>query len=104
MVAQRRYDNVAETITRESDLAYEQLKLAHQRYQSAATEWRLAGANYELAREQHRNGALTSNRLLEIEAALTQAEASLAAFKVDFYIAQSAYYFALADERLGKGL
>ena len=102
--AQRRYDNVAETITRESDLAYEQLKLAHQRYQSAATEWRLAGANYELAREQHRNGALTSNRLLEIEAALTQAEASLAAFKVDFYIAQSAYYFALADERLGKGL
>jgi outer membrane protein len=102
--AQRRYDDVAETIARESDLAYEQLKLAHQRYQSAATEWRLAGANYNLAREQHRNGALTSNRLLDIEAALTQAEASLAACKVDFYIAQSAYYFALADERLGKGL
>lgn len=102
--AQRRYDKVAETVARETDLAYEQLKLAHQRYQSTATEWQLAGANYKLAREQHRNGALTSNRLLEIEAALTQAEASLAACKVDFYIAQSAYYYALADERLGKGL
>jgi len=102
--SQRRCDNVAETIERETDLAYEQFKLAHQRYQSAATEWQLAGANYDLAREQHKNGALTSNRLLEIEAALTQAEASLAACKVDFYIAQSAYYFALADERLGKGL
>jgi outer membrane protein TolC len=102
--AQRRYDNVAETIARNTDLAYEQLKLAHQRYQSTANEWQLAGANYELAREQHRNGALTSNRLLDIEAALTQAEASLAACKVDFYIAQSAYYYALADERLGKGL
>jgi outer membrane protein TolC len=102
--AQRRYDNVAETIARETDLAYEQLKLAHQRYQSGTTEWQLAGANYELASEQHRNGVLTSNRLLEIEAVLTQAEASLAACKVDFYIAQSAYYFALADERLRKGL
>jgi outer membrane protein len=102
--AQRRYDNVAETITRETDLAYEQLKLALQRYQSARVEWQLAGANFQLAREQHSNGVLTSNRLLEIEAALTLAEGSLAAAKADYYIAQSVYFFAQADERLGKGL
>jgi outer membrane protein len=102
--AQRRYDHVAETIARETDLAYEQLKLALQRYRSARIEWQLAGANFQLAREQHSNGVLTSNRLLEIEAALTLAEASLAAAKADFYIAQSAYFFALADVRLGKGL
>ncbi|MEW5795030.1 MAG: TolC family protein [Candidatus Zixiibacteriota bacterium] len=102
--ARRRHDNTAESISRETELAYEQLRLAHRRYFSSRTEWDVAAANYDLAQQQHQNGALSSNRLLEIEAVLSHAEASLAAARVDFYIAQSAYYFALADERLGKGL
>jgi len=102
--ARRHYDDVVESITRETDLAFEQLRLAHTRYFSALDEWRIAGADFELARQQHQNGALTSNRLLEIEASLSQSEASLAAAKLDFYIAQSAYYFAVANDNLGKGL
>ncbi len=102
--AKRHYDDIAESITRETDLAFEQLRLAHTKYFSALDEWRIAGADFELARQQHQNGALTSNRLLEIEASLSQAEASLAAAKLDFYVAQSAYYFAVSDANLGKGL
>jgi outer membrane protein len=102
--ARRHYDDVAESIARESDLAFEQLRLAHAKYFSAQEEWQVAGADFDLARQQHQNGALTSNRLLEIEATLSQAEASLAAARLDFYIAQSAYYFSIADEKLGKGL
>jgi outer membrane protein len=102
--ARRHYDDVAESVTREADLAFEQLRLAHTKYYSALDEWRVAGADFDFARAQHLNGALTSNRLLEIEASLSQAEASLAASKLDFYIAQSAYYFSMADENLGKGL
>jgi len=102
--ARRHHDDVAESLSRESDLAYEQLRLAHEQYLTSHTEHRIASANYAFARVQYQNGALTSNRLLEIEAALSQAEASLAAAGVDFYIAQSAYYYAIADEKLGKGI
>jgi len=102
--ARRHHNNVAESLTRESDLAYERLRLAHEQFLTSRTEHQIASANYAFARVQYHNGALTSNRLLEIEAALSQAEASLAAARVDFHVAQSAYYYAVADAKLGKGI
>lgn len=102
--ARRNRDNVSESLSRESDLAREQLRLALEQYLSSRSELKVASASFDLARSEHQSGALSSNRLLEIEAALSQAEATHAAARVDFYIAQSAYYFAVADEKLGKGL
>lgn len=102
--ARRNRDNVSESLSRESDLAQEQLRLALEQYLSSRSELEVTTASFALARAEHQSGALSSNRLLEIEAALSQAEATHAAARVDFYIAQSAYYFAVADEKLGKGL
>ena len=97
-------DDLAESFNREADLAAQQLGLAYTRYESARREFQITSRNYELARVQHHNGVLSSNRLLEVQTALTQAESSLAAAKVDFYLAQSAYWFACGSDNLGKGI
>lgn len=95
---------VSETISREAELAFEQLKLAHYQYLSSHLENQISLQNYGLANAAHEAGNLPANRLLEIETSLTVAQAALAAARVDFYIAQSAYYYATGDKKLGKGL
>jgi outer membrane protein TolC len=102
--ARHRRSNVAESIDRETELALEKLKLTHRRYVTALNEYKISSDNYRLARARHQSGALSANRLLEIEAALTHAESSLAAAKVDYYIAQSGYYYAAGSDKLGKGI
>lgn len=93
-----------ENLNRDAEVYYEQLKLARERANSAADEVRISRSNYALAQAQHRDGVLASNRLVQIEADLTASEASLAASLADYYIAQSAYYYATGSENLRKGL
>jgi outer membrane protein TolC len=102
--ARHRLNDLDESIGRDLEVAGENLRLAGLHYASARRQFELTESNYRLAQAQHRAGALSSNRLLEIEAALTAAEAALVAAKVDFYLAQSAYYYVAGDERLGKGI
>jgi outer membrane protein len=101
-VSQR--SGTADRLSREARLAAEQLKLAAERYETARTNCRITGDNYRLACEKHRQGVLSSNRLLDIEAALTEAEASAAAALVDYYLAKSAYYYAVGSEKLREGI
>ncbi len=97
-------DEVRERLDREAELALEALRLAHERYLSAVDECEITQQNYQLAQEQHRQGALSANRLVEIEASLTRAESARTAARVDFYIVQSGYFYAVGSEKLGKGI
>jgi outer membrane protein TolC len=96
-------DQTAENLSREARLAVEQLKLAYAKYINANDQYRISSDNYRLATAQHRDGALSSNRLVTIESELTAAQASLSAAVVDYYMAQSAYYYAIGSPELGKG-
>ncbi|MCM2271974.1 MAG: TolC family protein [candidate division Zixibacteria bacterium] len=97
-------DQVLETLTREANLAAEQLKLAYTRYQTSLREFQISEDHFRLAQGQHSDGVLSSNRLLEIEADLTASEASLAASLMDYYIAQSGYFYTTGSENLKKGI
>ena len=94
---------IEETLTRDAALYYEQLKSALARYQSAVTESQIARQNYTLAQAQLQDGAIATNRALEIAADLNSAEASLAASKADYHIALSAYYYAIGSTNLRRG-
>jgi outer membrane protein TolC len=102
--SRRDRDQVLESLSREANLAVEQLRLAYTRYQNSLVEYRISADHFRLAQGQHSDGVLSSNRLLEIEADLTAAEASLAASLVDYYIAQSAYYYTTGSDSLKKGI
>jgi len=97
-------DQTAENLRREAQLAVEKLRLALQQYNNASEQYKIALSNYRLAVEQHRNGMLSSNRLITIEADLTGAEASASAALIDFYAAHSAYDYAIGSENIRKGL
>jgi len=95
--ARHRYNLVDESIDREIELAVEQMKLAHERYLNSLLQFRISTENYQLARAQHRSGVLSSNRLLEVEAALSAAQSAMVVAKVEFYIAQSIYYQSIVS-------
>ncbi len=97
-------DRVTEQLSRDARLSAEQLRLAHARYETARLSHRTTSENYRLATAKHRQGDLSANRLLEIEATLAAAESSLAAALVDYYLAESAYYYATGSDKLKEGL
>ncbi len=96
-------DQTRENLERDVSLTFEQLRLSYAAYQNAMEQSRIAGDDYRLARQQHQNGDLATNRLLEIQADLAGADASLAAAQADFYAAQSSYYYALGSDKIKKG-
>ena len=102
--AHQQHDQLSETLKRESRLAFEQWQLSLSNFTTAQDERNIARDNFRLAQAQHDNGSIISNRLLEIENSLAEAEARLAAARVDYYIAQSIYFYTVSDDRLRKGL
>jgi outer membrane protein TolC len=97
-------DRIAEQLDREANLAYEKLSLAYRKYTTALERQRIASDNYRLARQRQKEGTIPTNRLLEIEKSLTQAESALAASLADFYIARASYYYATGSGELERGL
>ncbi|NOY88615.1 MAG: TolC family protein [FCB group bacterium] len=102
--AQQNYNKIDEEYTRQANLTFEKLKLAFAQYQTALREYKITSANYRLARQKYLHGALSTNRLLEIETNLSEAEAALATTQVDFYMIQSQYYYVIGSKKLEEGL
>jgi len=96
--------NLDDQLHEQARLAAEQVRLAFQRYHSALKRHEITTNNYRLAQARHREGVLTSNRLLEIETALSEADAALATAQAGYYIAQSAWYYAIGSDKLTEGL
>jgi len=96
--------SVGEALDREARLARQQLQLAFDRSRTAEVRHEITSANYRLARGRHQAGALSSNRLVEIEASLNEAEAARAAARADYFVARAQYLYAVGSENLGKGI
>jgi outer membrane protein TolC len=101
--AKNERDLTHENLDRDLRLAFEQLKLAYTRYKNSQVQYKLSADNFRLSQEKHRNGTMSANRLLEVETDLTAAEAGLSAALVDYYLAQSTYFYAAGSDELGKG-
>jgi outer membrane protein len=103
IASRREYDRVVEQLDREARLALEALELAHEQYETSLQNRSIAEDNYRLAQTQHREGTLSANRLLDIEAALSQAESSLAGARTDYHITMSKYLYVIGSDRLKEG-
>jgi len=101
--ARNERDRIQERLDREALLALESLALASEKYLTAREKFQIATDNYRLAQGKHRQGALSANRLLEIETSLSEAESTLATAQVGFYIVQSKYLFAIGSDKITEG-
>jgi len=102
--ARSQYDGAVEQLDKSARLFMENLMLVFDDYLSAGENQRIAAANYRLAQNRHREGVLSANRLIEIEASLSQAEGRLASTEADFHIVQSQFYYATGSKNLKEGI
>jgi len=98
------YRQVEEDLTREMRIAFENMKNTYEKYLSALEENKITTQSFRLAQQKLRQGAMATNRLLEIETTLTSSQSSLAAALVDFHIALSEYLYAAGSPLLREGI
>ncbi len=96
-------DLIKENLTRDAAVSLEQMHLAHRQYLTAVAEYRITSDHFRLASAQHKEGTMTANRLLEAEADLAVADGSRHATLVQYYIARSAYLYAIGSTDIEKG-
>jgi len=85
-------------------IAEENLASAFRQYSISSREYKLAGQKYRLAGIRHREGSLSVNRLLEMEAELTTTEKMNRIAKINYYLNQSEYLRAVGSDRIFGGL
>ena len=103
LAARSQRETVAENLSREARLTIEQVRLAWHQYATNLEAFRIADDNFRLARLQHTEGAMSTNRLLETETRLAAAQASLSAARIDYHIALTGYYYATGSSKLKEG-
>ena len=96
-------DRLAEQIDKQVRLSQENERLAWERYLIAQQRYRIGADSYRLATSRRKMGTLSTNRWLEIEAALREAESAKAAALADYYIARTTFYYAVGKNLLEEG-
>ncbi len=84
--------------------ALEQAGYAYDTLERSATELDLARRKFALARERREAGALSVNRLLEMEADLAAAEHKYEASLIGYYLAETRYLYAAGSDKVFGGL
>jgi outer membrane protein len=97
-------DRIAEQIDEQIKLSGENERLAWDRYLTAQQRYRLSADNYRLATSRRKLGTLSTNRWLEIEATLREAESAKAVALADYFIARTTLYFAVGKNLLEEGI
>lgn len=84
--------------------ALNRLMQAYDEYEIVSRELRIARKKYELAEDKRSSGALSVNRLIEIEAELTSVEKRYDAIIASFYMTQADFLYAIGSDRLFGGV
>jgi len=97
------YDRLYEQIQEQSNLSFENLKLAYSSFQTASKNYQISGDNFRLAQIKHQQGILSANHLLDIEANLSRAESMLYSTEADYRLALIQYDYIIGrDLKEGK--
>ena len=86
------------------DLAFNNLGHAYRTYQISSKEYDIAQRQYHLADLRQREGQISINRLLEMEAALAATEQQHKAAIIQYYLAETEYLYAVGSSKIFGGL
>ena len=93
-----------ESLTIAAAVALENLKLAYHTFTISRKENEIAEAKYRLGQNKQKQGYLTVNRLLEMEAELTASEQLYRASMISYYISEAEYFYAVGADKIYGGL
>lgn len=96
--------SLQEALTTQAVAALNDLKQAYATLGTAAAEHDIAGRKFNLARQKHKAGELTVNRLLEMELELTVSEQQNRSAVIQYYQAWTEYLYAIGSPDIYGGL
>jgi outer membrane protein TolC len=91
-------------LTLQQETAINNLKLAYTSSQFTKKELEIASQKYTLARQQRDEGQISVNRLLEMEAELTEVEQQYQVSIIQYYLAENEYLYAIGSAGIFGGL
>jgi outer membrane protein len=96
--------HLEESLTMAARIALENLNLAYSTFITSQKEHEIAKEKYRLGQNKQKEGYLTVNRLLEMEAELTAAEQLYRASMISYYTALTEYLYAIGSDEIYGGL
>ncbi len=96
-------NELEENLTLQAKISRENLLFVYQSYLSSQKQLDIATREYRLAKMKQKVGQLSINRLLELEADLTSAEQLFEVSKIDFYISETEFLYAIGSSKLYGG-
>jgi len=101
--SQHEYNRVHEELSKQANLAFESLKLAYSSYHTALRNLDISQETYRLAQIKHREGVLSANHLLDIEADLSRAESMLYSTEADYHLVLNQYSYTTGYNPANEG-
>jgi outer membrane protein TolC len=96
--------DLEESLVLQAQIAWNNLEEAYRIFAIRAEELELARRRYRLAEGRQSAGQMTVNRLLELEAELTETEQQLETSRLRFFAARNDYLYAIGSDLLREGL
>ena len=97
-------EELEDDLIQQYERALEQADYAFDTMTRVGSQRDLAQRKFALARERQRAGALSTNRLLEMEADLSALDRLQAASIIRFYLAKNDYLYAIGSKRIFGGI
>ncbi|UCD93909.1 MAG: TolC family protein, partial [Candidatus Zixiibacteriota bacterium] len=89
-----------ESLTTAADIALQNINLAYETFVTSQKEYEIAKNKYRLGQNKQKEGYLTVNRLLEMEAELTATEQLYRASMISYQTALTEYLYAIGSDRI----
>lgn len=102
--AQMNQKALEEMLMTQAKTAAEDFRLAYSEFEIAKKEYEITGQKFRLGREKQRAGTMSVNRLLELEAEHAAAEQMYHASRINFYLMESGYLYAIGSTGIYGGL
>jgi outer membrane protein len=96
--------SLQEALTTQAETALNNLKQAYGTLGAVSDEHDIAVRKFNLARQKHKAGELTVNRLLEMELELTVSEQQHRSAVIQYYLAWTEYLYAIGSPDIYGGL
>jgi OMF family outer membrane factor len=96
-------NDLAENLTLGANIALENLKMAYRNYVISVREYEIAKNQYRHGLNQEQAGRLSVNRLLELETDLTSQEQLYRAQLVNYFLAETEYFYAIGSSKIFGG-
>jgi outer membrane protein len=96
-------DDLEESLILQANIALENLRQAYENYTTSGRQYDIAQRQYRIGQEKQKAGSISLNRLLELEADLASIEQLYKASRINYFLSETEYLYAIGSPRIYGG-